>query len=147
MLTTINVNKIAKKLKYSFESHNRPASRFTNKQLWNDCQSLFSDRSQVDKTIFANDLGVPPLKAVIRILIDDYNYSPDIKFSAEEARNLGALVNFVFKEILCYDTVSNRRTVRLCGINEGCIFSKSNMKITKDAVVPDEPSKEDFGDW
>lgn len=136
-MKTYNVNKIAKKLKTKFYSPKRPASHFTNIQLWNDCLSIFSNQNRTEKIIFSNDLGVPPVKAVIKILIDDYNYPSDTIFTAPEARNLGSLINYVFKDLLGFDSVHPRRTVKLCGVKEGCIFTKSNVGIPKQPVIAD----------
>lgn len=152
-MKTFDVKLIAKKLKAKFHTPDRPASRFINKQLWEDCLSAFSDRSQAEKIVFANDLGVPPVKALIRILIDNFNYPPDMVFSAEEARNLGALVNFVFRDILKYDTVHTRRTVKLCGVKESCTFTKKDTDIPDQPVIPEQPENiindntAEFGHW
>ena len=167
-MITVNVNKMVKKLKNEFHS---PASRFINKNLWNDCLSIFSDQNRTEKIIFANDLGVPPVKAVIKILIDDYNYPPNTVFNVQEARNLGSLINFIFKDLLEYDSVHSRRTVKLCGVKEGCIFTKSYEGISEqlpsttyqaynsldiaecNILHPEEPvdlvndDKPDFGGW
>ena len=153
-MITYKVNKIAKKLKTEFYSPKRPASHFTNIQLWNDCLSIFSDQNRTEKIIFSNDLGVPPVKAVIKILIDDYNYPPNTKFSAEDARNLGALMSFIFMHILRYDESHGRRTVKMCGIKEGCVFTHNNTapQPQDDSTVANNNEKKsdkkrDFGDW
>ena len=153
-MITVNVNKIAKKLKNEFYSPRRPASHFTNKQLWNDCLSIFSVWSQTEKIIFANDLGIPPVKAVIKILIDDYKYPPDTKFGAEDARNLGALMNFIFMHIFRYEEPHGRRTVKMCGIKEGCVFTHKNTapQTLDDSTVAEDidnksDNKRDFGEW
>ena len=149
-MITYNVNKIAKKLKTKFYSPKRPASHFTNIQLWNDCLSIVSNQNRTEKIIFSNDLGVPPVKAVIKILIDDYNYPPDTVFTAQEARNMGSLINHVFKDLLGFNSVHPRRTVKLCGVKEGCIFTKTDMGVPD---IPEQPvsstddNKDDFGGW
>ena len=136
-MITFNVKKITKKLKTKFRSPDRPASHFINKKLWSDCQGMFNDRICTEKIIFANSLGVPPVKAIIRILIDDYNYPSDTVFTAQEARNLGSLINYVFKDLLGFNSVHPRRTVKLCGVKEGCIFTKSDMGIPKQPFITD----------
>lgn len=152
-MRTFDVKLIAKKLKAKFHTPDRPASRFTNKKLWSDCQSVFTDRNCTEKIIFANDLGVPPVKALIRILIDDFNYTPDTVFSAEEARNLGALVTFVFRDILKYDSVHTRRTVNLSGVKESCTFTKKDTGIPEQPGAPEQPENfvtdntSEFGHW
>ncbi len=132
----LNAKNIVKRLKNDFQSSCRPASRFINKHLWNDCVDMFSDHHQIEKIIFANSLGVPPVKAVIQILIDDYDYPPNTTFNAQDARNLGSLTNFIFKDLLLYDSAQPRRTVKLCGIKEGCIFIKSGAGIPKQLPNP-----------
>ena len=141
-----DVNKIAKKLEAGFHSPKRPASGFANKKLWDDCKDIFREQNQIEKIVFANELGVPPAKALIRILIDDFNYPPGTVFTAQEARNLGSLINYIFKEVLGYDTVYDRRVVKLGGIKEGCIFAKSNTDVPKISPSPVKPIR-DFGEW
>ncbi len=146
----LDVKRITKKLKTEFRSPDRPASHFTNKKLWIDCESVFTDRICTGKIIFANNLGVPPVKALIKILVDDYNYPSDTVFTAQEARNLGSLINFVFKDLLGYNSVHPRRTVKLCGVNEGCTFTKTDVgvpDIPEQSVNPTDDNKDDFGEW
>ena len=140
MLSVEQMKTIKKEIKRNFFSHNRPASNFGDKGLMNVCLDIFADYNKTYCVLLMNDAGVPPVKAVLMLYRDFYNLAPDKRFSMQDSQNVGALMTFVFKEVLGYEIKKEKARVGMYGIASGRVFV--NHRITENPA-PEQDTEND----
>lgn len=104
-----------------FAATYKGASKFVNSgNLWNFCMSTIRNPVLLSNIVFANDMGVPPVKSLINI----YNrqYHPRGNFTAIQSQHMGALMGFVFKYVLDYQSQKERCSVNQLGVKTAARF-------------------------
>ena len=137
------MKKIKKAIKRSFFCHNRPASIFSDKELRHVCLQIFADYNKTYCVLLLNDAGVPPVRAVLMLYRDFYGLDPDKRFTMQDSQNIGALMTFIFKEVLGYGVKKEKARVGMYGIAAGRVFAKDEPVGTpapEQAVCVDRPA-------
>ncbi|WP_314827199.1 hypothetical protein [Segatella baroniae] len=119
MKNTVIITKILS----DFSTVYRNASPFVNSgALWNFCMSTIADPVQMEKIVFANDLGIPPVKSLLLIYERTMHPVATFVFAPTESRCMGALMGFVFKNVLGYTTQQERCSVKKYGVKTATRF-------------------------
>lgn len=90
--------------------------------LWDFCIDTIKNPSNMRNIVFANDLGVPPVKSLIAIYKRKHNPQNTFKLSAQESQFIGALMGFVFKYVFGYQHQKERCTVNELGVKTATRF-------------------------
>ena len=99
------------------------AAQFVNSgAVWNFCVETIKDPMLMSNIVFANELGIPPVKSLLLIYQRKMKPVDGFKFSAEESRSMGALMGFVFKFVLGYTAQKERCKVGWYGIHTATRF-------------------------
>ena len=148
------MKKIKKGIKHSFFCHSRPASYFADNSLKEVCLKIFSDYHKTYCVLMMNDAGVPPVKAVLMLYRDFYYLAPEKKFTMQDSQNVGALMTFIFKDVLGYKVKKERANVGMYGISSGRVFVKdASVQVphpeqdTDDDSLIDERTERDGDYW
>jgi hypothetical protein len=113
----INTSNINQTINSDFTSAYRNATPFINSgQLWNFCMDVLSDPMLIQCIIFANDLEIPPVKSLMHLYRLKFTPSNTFKFSQQQSQWLGALMGFLFKNILGYKSQKERVQVNMLGV-------------------------------
>lgn len=120
---------LGKEIKSRFFSHNNPASNFADEEFKEKCLQIFNDFEKTRLVFLLNNSGMPPAKAVLLILCEYYDLGQDKVLSERDSQNLGALLTFVFKDVMKYEVVKERATVGINGVKVGRVFSKKDSRI------------------
>lgn len=97
------------------------ASKFVNSgDLWNFCIDTIKNPVLLSNIVFANDMGVPPVKSLITIY--DRARKPSENFTPLQSQHMGALMGFVFKFVLNYQNQKERCTVNQLGVKTATRF-------------------------
>ena len=80
----------------------------------------------ISEIVFANDLGIPPVRSLLKIWEHEQNPDEDFKFSNQESQWLGALMGFVFKSVLGYKNQKERCKVNEYGVKTATRFLDGN---------------------
>lgn len=91
-------------------------------ELWDFCMETIRNPITMSNIAFANDLGVPPVKSLLVIYRRKVNPANGFKFSPQESKCMGALMGFVFKFILGYQSQKERCTVNDLGVKTAARF-------------------------
>ncbi len=81
--------------------------------LWDFCMNTIGDPITMSCIAFANDMGVPPVKALINIYSRKNHPTDTFTFTGQESQFMGSLMGFVFKYVLGY-----RQQKERCSVNE-----------------------------
>lgn len=101
----------------NFTTVYRGATPFVNSgALWNFCIGVIGDPMLMSNVIFANDMGVPPVKSLLEIYKRRCHPSVGFEFTKKESQNMGALMAYVFKFVLGYRGQKERCAVHDLGI-------------------------------
>lgn len=92
--------------------------------FWDFCVQTISDPVCMEKLVFANDLEVPPVKALLLLYERAAAPADDFTFTPQEGRCIGALMGFVFKFVLGYTEQKDRCVVGKYGIKTASRFLK-----------------------
>lgn len=128
----MNVNHIKSQIMNDFAATYKNASPFVNSgALWDFCMDTITNPVLLSNIIFANDLGIPPVKSLLLIWERKNSPRPDFKFSRQESQWLGALMGFLFKNVLNYKNQKERCAVNTLGVGTATRFFKgpSNVEI------------------
>ena len=97
------------------------ASKFVDSgELWDFCMETIKNPVRMSNIVFANDMGVPPVRSLITIYEREKN--PSENFIAVQSQQMGALMGFVFKYILNYQSQKERCTVNHLGVKTATRF-------------------------
>jgi hypothetical protein len=84
--------------------------------FWDFCIRTIEDPVKMSCIVFANDLGVPPVKSLMTFFDRDEKGSKSFKVTAQESQWVGALMGFVFKFVLDYQNQKERCSVKMHGV-------------------------------
>ena len=90
--------------------------------LWDFCMDTIRNPITMNNIIFANDMGVPPVKSLLVIYHRKMNPAPDFKFAPRDSQHMGMLMGFVFKFVLGYQSQKERCTVGDLGVKTATRF-------------------------
>ena len=114
---------IVDEINQSFVKVYHGASNFVDSgAVWDFCIETIQDPVLMSNIVFANDLGIPPVKSLLLIYQRKMNPAFGFVFSAEESRSMGALMGFVFKYILGYTAQKERCKVGWYGVHTATRF-------------------------
>ena len=114
---------IIKAIHKDFASVYRGASPFVNSgSLWDFCMDTISDPVAMSNIIFANDMGIPPVKSLLSIYKRRMNPPAGFEFQGNESQYMGALMAYVFKSVLRYKNQKERCQVNYLGIKTATRF-------------------------
>lgn len=112
---------IINRINEEFAGTYKNASKFVNSgELWNFCMETIENPITISNIVFANDMGVPPVKSLITIY--ERKVQPADDFTALQSQYMGALMGFVFKFVLGYRDQKERCTVNQLGIKTATKF-------------------------
>lgn len=112
IITDINVR---------FADTYRNASKFVDSgELWDFCIYIIGNPITISNIVFANDMGVPPVKSLITLY--ERMKRPSEAFTAVQSQQMGALMGFVFKYVLNYQKQKDRCAVNLLGVKIAARF-------------------------
>ncbi len=122
----MNTQNILTAIDRDFVKTYRGAAAFVDSgSLWNFCIDTIRDPVLMGHIIFANDLGVPPVKSLVQIYRYKMNPADSFTFTTYESRSMGALMGFVFKFVLSYTGQKERCKVDVFGIQTAARFTKA----------------------
>lgn len=91
--------------------------------FWNFCISTISDPQLMSNIAFANDLGVPPVKSLLLIYRRTASPAPGFEFDEYTKKSMGALMGFIFKNVLGYAGQKDRCAVNELGVKTAARFT------------------------
>lgn len=119
----MNTQDIVKSVSQNFAKTYRGAANFVNSgNLWNFCINTISNPIYMSNIVFANDLGIPPVKSLLLIYKREVNPPSGFEFDANTSRSIGALMGYVFKFVIGYTNQKERCTVEEFGIKTATRF-------------------------
>ena len=101
--------------------YSRVAKFVNSGELWDFCIQTIADPVCMEKIVFANDLGIPPVRSMLLLYERTVNADPNLQFSDEEGKWLGSLMGFVFRFVLGYQDTT-RCAVNRHGIRSAALF-------------------------
>ena len=106
-----------------FTSVYRGASSFVNSgPFWDFCMDTIRDPLTMSQIAFANDLGIPPVRSLLLIWERKTNPSPSFEFDSHMRQSMGALMGYVFKNVLGYQDQKERCQVKQYGVQTATRF-------------------------
>ncbi len=112
---------IINEIQNNFASTYKSASKFVDSgELWDFCMDTIKNPITLSEIVFANDMGIPPVKSLITIY--ERKVHPSVDFTAVQSQSMGALMGFVFKFVLGYTDQKERCTVKQLGIKTATKF-------------------------
>lgn len=119
----MHTNDIITAIHSDFSTVYKNASPFVSSgALWNFCMTTIADPVQMEKIVFANDLGIPPVKSLLLIYERTMKPAGTFVFAPTESQCMGALMGFVFKNVLGYTTQQERCSVKKYGVKTATRF-------------------------
>lgn len=119
----MNTQHIVNKIYRDFTKVYRGAANFVDSgATWDFCIETIKDPVLMSNIVFANDLEIPPVKALLLIYERKMNPHPDFEFDLYEKRSMGALMGFVFKSVLGYRDQKERCRVGRYGVDTATRF-------------------------
>lgn len=115
-----SVSQINKQITDDFTNLYKNASNFPNTSLYNECMKIINNISELKCIIFANDMGIPPVKSILTmlkrkgILVDN--------ITGMESQCIGSLMAFLFKVVLSYQNQKDRISVKVLGVKTAALF-------------------------
>lgn len=101
----------------------RSATPFVDSgELWDFCMETIRDPITMSNIVFANDMGVPPVKSLLVIYRRKVNPANGFKFSPQESQSMGALMGYIFKFCLGYQSQKERCAVNNLGVRTATRF-------------------------
>lgn len=117
----MKTNEIINEVQKKFADTYKNASKFVDSgELWDFCMDTISNPVMLSNIVFANDMGVPPVKSLITIY--ERKMQPTENFSAVQSQYMGALMGFVFKFVLGYSNQKERCVVNQLGVKTATKF-------------------------
>ena len=91
-------------------------------EVWDFCMEIIENPMTLSNIVFANDMGVPPVKSLITLYDRKKNPAEGFKFTGQQSQCMGALMGFVFKYVLDYKEQKERCTVAQLGVKTATRF-------------------------
>lgn len=112
---------IINEIQNNFADTYKNASKFVDSgELWDFCMETIKNPVTISNIVFANDMGVPPVKSLITIY--ERQVHPSNDFTAVQSQYMGALMGFVFKFVLGYTDQKERCVVNQLGVKTATKF-------------------------
>lgn len=111
---------ICRQITDDFTSVYKNASNFTDTILYQECMKIISNYSDLRCIVFANDMGVPPVKSILTLLIRKGSITGDI--TSTDSQCIGSLMGFLFKKVFLYQNQKDRVTVKKFGVKTAALF-------------------------
>lgn len=106
-----------------FAATYKNAAQFVDSgDLWDFCIDMIKNPISMSNIVFANDMGIPPVKSLVTLYMRKKSPSSDFCFTAQQSQNMGALMGFVFKFVLDYQYQKERCVVNLLGVKTATRF-------------------------
>lgn len=109
----------------NFANTYRSSSKFVESgEVWDFCIATIQNPDTLRCIVFANDLGIPPVKSLVFIYGRQKNLDADsdFKFDEEDRKAMGCLMGYVFKHILGYKKQKDRCKVNFLGVQTAARF-------------------------
>ncbi len=117
----MKTSKIVSDIYSSFAETYKNASKFVDSgELWDFCMDTIKDPVGIGNIVFANDMGVPPVKSLITLY--ERKVHPTNDFTAVQSQYMGSLMGFVFKYVLEYQSQKERCAVNHLGVKTATRF-------------------------
>lgn len=114
---------IVSKIYSDFAKTYRGATPFVNSgELWDFCIETISNPITMNNIIFANKLGIAPVKSLLTIYELKKKPAETFEFTSAEAQYMGSLMGFVFRFVLGYQKKKERYTVKKYGVTTAALF-------------------------
>ena len=91
--------------------------------LCNFCMSVIGDPMLMSCLVFANDLGVPPVRSLLLLYSRANNPEPDFRFNKTDTQRMGALMAYVLKHVLGYRSQKDRCAVNQLGVKQATKYT------------------------
>lgn len=100
------------------------ASKFPvlDSKLWEFCIKTIKNPKTMGQIVFANELEVPPVRSMLLIMKNEKFLDEEFEFTGQQSQWLGALLAFVFKNVLGYKNQKERCKVGCNGIRTATRF-------------------------
>ena len=119
MLTCDIILEIEKRFKNIYKT----AAPFVDSgDLWDFCMTTIRNPVNMTCIVFANDLGVAPVKSFLYIMEKEKHTPPTFRFTDQESQWLGCLMGFIFKFVLGYKKKKERCKIAKFGIGSAARF-------------------------
>lgn len=119
---------IITKIYSDFTKTYRGATPFVDSgDLWDFCIETISNPITMNNIIFANKLGVAPVKSLLTIYELKKKPVESFEFTSTEAQFMGALMGFVFRFVLGYKKKKERYTVKKYGVATAALFLEGEI--------------------
>ena len=119
MRTSEIINKIYDRFAETYKN----ASPFVDSgELWDFCMETIKNPLTLSNIVFANDMGIPPVKSLVTIYKRKVNPDVDFQFTGAQSQYMGALMGFVFKFVLDYQFQKERCKVDILGVKTATRF-------------------------
>ena len=119
----MKTSEIIRSINDGFTSVYRGATPFVDSgAMWDFCMATISDPIAMSNIIFANDMGIPPVKSLLTIYRRKMNPPAGFEFHGTENQQIGALMGYVFKFVLGYRSQKERCKVDELGIKTATRF-------------------------
>jgi len=116
---------ILQKIEAEFAQAYRNAAPFVKSGgLWDFCITVLSNSLLVNNIIFANDLGIPPVRSLLHIYEKQRNPAEGFMFRGQESQWLGSLMGFLFLDVFMYNKKKERVQVKRYGVGTASRFSE-----------------------
>lgn len=126
-----SINTIEKRITDEFTSIYKNASNFPGTPLYNECIKIINNVSDLRCIIFANDLGIPPVKSLL-FLLDKRGIITE-NVTGIESQSMGSLMGFLFKKVFQYQNQKDRLSVKMFGVKTAALFfNVENFNITEE---------------
>lgn len=96
---------------YKNASNFAKSTNAQDKELWEFCINTVKDPIKIGKIVFANDLGIPPVRSALEMWRIEKKPKNNFKFTGQQSQWLGCFYAFVFKNVLGYKNQKERCTV------------------------------------
>jgi hypothetical protein len=119
----MKVTDIKLQIMNDFAATYKNASPFVNSgEMWDFCMDTITSPMLLSNIIFANDLGIPPVKSLLLIWERKKAPKASFEFSGQESQWLGSLMGYLFKFILNYQDQKERCAVNAYGVRTATRF-------------------------
>ena len=98
--------------------------------LWEFCEGVLSNPLLLNNIVFANDLGIPPVRSLLHIYEKQKKPADGFVFKGQESQWLGSLMGFLFKNVFEYGEQKDRVQVSKFGVGTASRFLKGPDNLT-----------------
>lgn len=119
----MKTSSIIKSINSDFAKTYRTSTKFVESgALWDFCMETIKNPIKLSCIVFANDVGVPPVKSLLVIYQREKAPDEDFIFTYKESQYLGTLMGYIFKYVLNYKGQAERCKVEILGVKKATRF-------------------------